>query len=1473
MASTTSTLPNVINTNISSATIQASTGITSAALLVTGLISSANLVSTTSTLPNVINTNISSATIQATTGITSAALLVTGLISSANLVSTTSTLPNVINTNISSATIQASTGITSAALLVTGLISSANLVSTTATIPNIIHTNITTTNLVGTNLSVTSAIITNASSSNMYTTILTSGNVYITDTTVALGFSSAASIISAGGASFRNMWLAGGAGSSTGSTPNQYTPLVLGWNSGNPQIAFQRGDGSANTITIGVNAQAQFAIINNSGVSSGGLLFQTNSSRPMYFTGGNVGIGTSNPGYALDVVGTANFTTSITSAALYSTNITSTNIVSTTSTIPNIIHTNITTTSIIVTGSSLNATFNSNTIGNIFTTGGNVGIGTTSPTTLLDVRGNSRILGLSAPTSLVISNTTAVTNYIEIGSANAAGNFSSSASVGDGIIRTNNNLILQSGIGAAHIYINTSGNVGISTTAPAYNLDINGTLRGTGQALFTTTTDAIGLGSGGSLTVLGGAAISKSLFVGNGIVNYGGVTTYFAANFAAANNVSTAAAVTGLLFPSATVRSFFATLSINLSKSGGNLNAQVTLEGIQKDSGWVMYDTTIGDSIGLVFSIDATGQIYYTSPNYAAWVSTSIRYEGRAYTISGTFTPTTLPTSGNVSIAGQLSITNTAEAATTSTASLTVSGGLGVAKSLLVGSNLNVGGISSQFTGSFAAANNVVSATDVSGFIVPNATFGSFTAIVNVRIVTNSTTYNTQYYFEATQTSTGWILNDSSLGDSVSIVFTITSSGQIQYTHGNYANWQSTTINFTVTAINLSSGFTAQLPTSGNVNISGNLAVANTIDASTTSSASLVLSGGMGVAKSLLLGGNLNVGGVSTQFAGTFAAANNVITAANITGLLFPTATIRSFTAVLSINVVKTGGNLYSQMTVEGIQTVSGWFINDYIIGDSTGIVITITSAGQVQYTSPNFTSWTSTTINFTATAVNISATYTPIPLPTGGTASLTGPVVITNSNISSNLSSGALSVAGGVGIAQNLLVNNGFTSLYNSNTIANIFTTGGNVGINTTAPISLLHIAGVTTITGGGLQALNSSNTIGTSLFTIAGTGASTFVGINTTSPSSMFQVNGNAAINTSSGSNIASLTLGGGSYYNYTPTAASLAFGYSVGAGGYNHYISSRHNGVANNNGNSLDFWIQNTTTSQGSSAPGTGNVNALSVTATGIGIFTSTPGYTLDINGSIRASSIFINSTSIIANGGTTTLTTSANTNQVVTGTVGHTVIFPPATGLSVGAEYYIINQSTQAVTVGNNANTTLNILNPGCSQFYTLTSNTAAAGTWGYLGGNVLMGSTGSVGIATTAPGGYLQISTTALFSSNGNLTCTGDVLAYGSISDVSLKTNIATINKDTAIDTVKKLRPVTFNWKDDVFNEFKRNKFDSGFIAQEVEQVIEHAVGEYTEIESNITYKNLKHERIIPYLLSTVQYLLDKVDQLEAKLNV
>jgi len=117
-------------------------------------------------------------------------------------------------------------------------------------------------------------------------------------------------------------------------------------------------------------------------------------------------------------------------------------------------------------------------------------------------------------------------------------------------------------------------------------------------------------------------------------------------------------------------------------------------------------------------------------------------------------------------------------------------------------------------------------------------------------------------------------------------------------------------------------------------------------------------------------------------------------------------------------------------------------------------------------------------------------------------------------------------------------------------------------------------------------------------------------------------------------------------------TPGLAQIELQYYSG-GGYTHYISSRHTSASGGAlpGNAIDFWLySNTVDAQTSStAPGTCNVNIMSVTAAGVGIGTSSPGYTLDVNGTARVITNGTVSTSTWAgyNYGTDTLAIMTNT----------------------------------------------------------------------------------------------------------------------------------------------------------------------------------------------------------------------------------
>lgn len=102
-------------------------------------------------------------------------------------------------------------------------------------------------------------------------------------------------------------------------------------------------------------------------------------------------------------------------------------------------------------------------------------------------------------------------------------------------------------------------------------------------------------------------------------------------SFAAANNQSSPANVTGFTFPNATVRSFEALVSVYINATS-SLYESFELLGVQKGASWDMSTESTGDSSGFIFTITNTGQIQYTNNNYSGFVSATIKF--RAITTS-----------------------------------------------------------------------------------------------------------------------------------------------------------------------------------------------------------------------------------------------------------------------------------------------------------------------------------------------------------------------------------------------------------------------------------------------------------------------------------------------------------------------------------------------------------------------------------------------------------------------------------------------------------------------------------------------------------------------------------------------------------------------------------------------------------------------------------------------------------------------
>jgi hypothetical protein len=114
-----------------------------------------------------------------------------------------------------------------------------------------------------------------------------------------------------------------------------------------------------------------------------------------------------------------------------------------------------------------------------------------------------------------------------------------------------------------------------------------------------------------------------------------------------------------------------------------------------------------------------------------------------------------------------------------------------------------------------------------------------------------------------------------------------------------------------------------------------------------------------------------SVGDIASEL--TFTAGNGVTSASNITGLSFSNAIVRGFNALLTSTVVRTtGGNLYANYELKGVQQANGWILNSSFIGDNTGVTFSINTSGNVQYTSTSLANFTSNTLKFKANTTSI---------------------------------------------------------------------------------------------------------------------------------------------------------------------------------------------------------------------------------------------------------------------------------------------------------------------------------------------------------------------------------------------------------------------------------------------------------------------------------------------------------------------
>jgi hypothetical protein len=408
----------------------------------------------------------------------------------------------------------------------------------------------------------------------------------------------------------------------------------------------------------------------------------------------------------------------------------------------------------------------------------------------------------------------------------------------------------------------------------------------------------------------------------------------------------------------------------------------------------------------------------------------SITYSSNTLTfpklISNDTTTTTSNSTGSILIAGGLGISNTTDAtSSTNGGTFTTAGGLAVAKKIFVGTSLDVtsttsssgflargatsgtvsilpqsnagtfnfnlpitagsagqvlasggggGSAMSWVTPAVSSAPQSYNTTGLQSQSTPvdvtglNYTVGSFDISMTVEVL--ATTSLTQI-FKLTgilSPSSGWSITPIAIsGDDSLVDFNISAGGHVQYTSGTYSGFTSLTFTWAQFSTTQGLGYLALSGGSSGIVTITPQAVAGTYNYNlpiTAGNSGEVLTSAGGGSSPMTWGKPWTV-------KTSFSAVNNQTSPANITGLVYSSGCFE--VNILSTLIATT--NLTEFFKVIGVKKGDSTWDMAVIsqAGDISGVALSITSGGQIQYTSANSSGFTSLTLKWTEISENYS--------------------------------------------------------------------------------------------------------------------------------------------------------------------------------------------------------------------------------------------------------------------------------------------------------------------------------------------------------------------------------------------------------------------------------------------------------------------------------------------------------------------
>ncbi len=1057
----------------------------------------------------------------------------------------------------------------------------------------------------------------------------------------------------------------------------------------------------------------------------------------------------------------------------------------------------------------------------VVTDSGNVGIGTTNPTQKLDVFGNLAVTNGGTTTFNGLAYTWPGTQTANaLLQTNGSGTLAWSSATGAGIQGYWNRIGTTLLPTTNTDNVTTLGNVGIGNTTPAYNLDVTGTLRSTGsswlgsgltgQGLFVKSDGNVGIGNtnpGTNLDVTGTArattSVASPIFKGNsGAVTFGDVaqaTTITGSGLTVVPTTWTATpTISGLI----------------TATSGLTANGTVTVAAGFSQTGANTFSTGTG-------AVSLNGDTTIASGKNLTLTSGNLTLSSGLLSQTG---------AGNNFFAGNVGIgaTNPSYALNVS-GNTYITGTLGVGSTASFSSLVNISGLNASQAVYTDASKNLTSAIPTTGSLgfwqrngttVAPATIADYvgigtTSALNPLSVSGSVAFGVLPGAALPQANSAYFSGNIGIGTTNPLTYSINASGDI-----NIASTKAYYINGTsvLNGSTLGVGVTASSLTSTGILVGGSIAsgfgtiaTANTITGTTLNGTTGINTGaGAGTLRldslgalssitSLSLSGAISGGttysgsGNITSTAGliSISGAGNNYLAGNLgIGTTSPVSML-SVGASSQFQVNSTGAiTAATGITSSGTINFSGLSASSAVYTDgSKNLTNTVPTSGQLGY-------WTRSGTNLYNTNqgdnVGIGTTGPTVALDVAGAGKFGTGLTVTAGG--ETITAGGLTVtAGNISTGQvvdpsinlNLYSNQGLTGVAqygmyihpNWSVAATTSGTGILVSSSTgasTGAIYGIHVQNASTFGAGSIAnnfGLYIDNITGgaTTNYSIYSAGGTNYfggnVGIGTTGPLSKLDVQGDIFLTSAN------------KLWSRTSDTVGYNAGLTLFDGSGNTYLTNNY--AAGN------IYFQTTPTTNGSP------VTQVTIKPSGnVGIGTTSPAAKFDVVG-----------TSWLRGGSATTgLFVDANGNIGI-GTTGPSVKLHVVTGAgtvpgTLNTEGFIVQNNAASAAIARMAilgkNNGQSILDFGDDDaidvgriVYSHSNNEMLFVVNGAAGGSeqMVIKSSGNVGIGTTGPSYKLDVSGSSRFTAGGggvaiNLTSGEAIRSSTAVSTTYLDLGIA-----------------------------------------------------------------------------------------------